>query len=142
MNAKEILTIHQLKYSRQREALIQLLQAETYPITIDQIVDKLKESNNPMNLSTVYRIIESLYEHDIIEKNYSSISNSTLIQLHTPQHQHYLICQICHNMFPLDNCPMHEIVNNIEDTKHFKVISHNLEIIGICETCQNKAQVV
>ncbi len=141
MKAKDILATHQLKYSRQREALIQLLQQEEYPMTIDQIVDKLKQAKNPMNLSTVYRIVESLYEHDIIEKNYSSISNSTLIQLHTPHHQHYLICQECHKMFPLDNCPMHEIVESIEEYKNFKVISHNLEIIGICEACQNKTQV-
>lgn len=141
MNAKEILVINQLKYSRQREALINLLQKESYPMTIDQIVDKLKEDKNPMNLSTVYRIVESLYEHDIVEKNYSSINNATLIQLHTPHHQHYLICQMCHKMFPLEDCPIHTKIHSIEESRHFKIISHNIEIIGICEECQRKAQV-
>lgn len=141
MIAKEILSLNQLKYSRQREALINLLQKEAYPMTIDQIVEKLKENKHPMNLSTVYRIVESLYDHHIIEKNYSSVNNATLIQLHTPHHQHYLVCQMCHKMFPIENCPMHTIIDSIEDSKHFKVISHNLEIIGICEECQNKAQV-
>lgn len=141
MKAKEILSLNQLKYSRQREALIELLQQEVLPMSIDQIIEKLKKSKHPMNQSTVYRIIESLNEHHIVEKNYSSISNSTLIQLHTPHHQHYLMCQMCHKMFPIDNCPIHDVIDSIEIAKDFKIISHNLEIIGICSTCQKKAQV-
>jgi len=141
MKAKEILSLNQLKYSRQREALIELLQQEALPMSIDQIIEKLKKSKHPMNQSTVYRIIESLNEHHIVEKNYSSISNSTLIQLHTPHHQHYLMCQMCHKMFPIDNCPIHDVIDSIEIAKDFKIISHNLEIIGICSTCQKKAQV-
>lgn len=141
MKAKEILSLNQLKYSRQREALIELLQQEALPMSIDQIIEKLKKSKHPMNQSTVYRIIESLNEHHIVEKNYSSISNSTLIQLHTPHHQHYLMCQMCHKMFPIDNCPIHDVIDSIEIAKDFKIISHNLEIIGICASCQKKAQV-
>lgn len=140
MKAKEILSLNQLKYSRQREALIELLQQEALPMSIDQIIEKLKKSKHPMNQSTVYRIIESLNEHNIVEKNYSSISNSTLIQLHTPHHQHYLMCQMCHKMFPIDNCPIHDVIDSIEIAKDFKIISHNLEIIGICASCQKKAQ--
>ncbi|HET6785093.1 MAG TPA: Fur family transcriptional regulator [Erysipelotrichaceae bacterium] len=140
MKAKEILSLNQLKYSRQREALIELLQQEALPMSIDQIIEKLKKSKHPMNQSTVYRIIESLNEHHIVEKNYSSISNSTLIQLHTPHHQHYLMCQMCHKMFPIDNCPIHDVIDSIEIAKDFKIISHNLEIIGICASCQKKAQ--
>ena len=93
-----------------------------------------------MNQSTVYRIVDSLYKHNIVEKNYSSISNSTQIQLHTPHHQHYLVCQMCHKMFPIESCPIHEAIDSIEITKNFKIISHNLEIIGLCESCQKKAQ--
>ncbi len=141
MKPKEILSLNQLKYSRQREALIELLQHEALPMSIDQIIDKLKLSKHPMNQSTVYRIIDSLNEHHIVEKNYSSISNSTLIQLHTPHHQHYLMCQMCHKMFPIDNCPIHDVIDSIEIAKDFKIISHNLEIIGICASCQKKAQV-
>jgi len=141
MNAKEILSLNKLKYSHQREALIELLQQEVLPMSIDQIIEKLKKSKHPMNQSTVYRIIESLNEHHIVEKNYSSISNSTLIQLHTPHHQHYLMCQMCHKMFPIDNCPIHDAIDSIEVEKDFKIISHNLEIIGICASCQKKAQV-
>lgn len=141
MKPKEILRLNQLKYSRQREALIELLQQEALPMSIDQIIDKLKLSKHPMNQSTVYRIIDSLNEHHIVEKNYSSISNSTLIQLHTPHHQHYLMCQMCLKMFPIDNCPIHDVIDSIEIAKDFKIISHNLEIIGICASCQKKAQV-
>jgi len=140
MKAKEILSLNKLKYSRQREALIELLQQEALPMSIDQIIEKLKKVKHPMNQSTVYRIIESLNEHHIVEKNYSSISNSTLIQLHTPHHQHYLMCQMCHKMFPIDNCPIHDVIDSIEVAKDFKIISHNLEIIGICASCQKKAQ--
>ena len=141
MKAKDILSHHQLKYSRQREALIELLHDEDYPMTIDQIVERLRDLKNPMNVSTVYRIVESLFEHQIVDKNYSSVSNSTLIQLKKSHHHHYLICQSCHKMIPLIDCPIHDIVHSIEDKQHFKVISHSLEIIGICYECQNKAQV-
>lgn len=141
MKPKEILSLNHLKYSRQREALISLLQQEVLPISIDEIIDKLKQSKHPMNQSTVYRIVESLHEHTIVEKNYSSISNSTLIQLSKPHHLHYLVCQSCHKMFPIDSCPIHDAIDVIEQSNKFKVLSHNLEIIGMCESCQKKAQV-
>lgn len=141
MKPREILSLNRLKYSRQREALINLLQQEILPMSIDQIIDKLKQSKHPMNQSTVYRIVDSLHEHTIVEKNYSSISNSTLIQLSTPHHLHYLVCHSCHKMFPIESCPIHDVIDSIELSNNFKVISHNLEIVGICQSCQKKAQV-
>ena len=72
LKAREILSINRLKYSKQREALIDLLQKENLPMSIDEIIDKLKIGKSPMNQSTVYRIVDSLYKHNIVEKNYNA----------------------------------------------------------------------
>lgn|SRR5690554_1741667 len=136
INARKILFNHNLKFSKQREQVINELALLEQPISVEELYDNLKKQGNHMNLSTVYRTIDALHSHKIIEKVYSSLKNSHLIQLSHAHHQHYLVCIYCHAMIPIDYCPMEQLMDHIKDTYDFKVISHQLEISGVCHNCQ------
>jgi Fur family ferric uptake transcriptional regulator len=133
--AKRILEINKLKYSRQRESVIDLLSELEQPVSVETCYDLLKEKGESMNLSTVYRTVDTLHQHHIIDKVYNSITNTTMVQIIKNHHQHYIICVSCHKMIPIDFCPMEQILENVENKYHFKVTAHQLEISGYCKEC-------
>lgn len=138
LNAKKILQLHNLKYSKQRVQIIEALEKLEQPISVDELHDLLKASGKIMNLSTVYRTIETLSTAGLIEKVYSSMLNNNLIQLTKKHHQHYLMCVSCHKMTPIDYCPMKELLEYIDETYDFEVTAHQLEISGYCSECKEK----
>jgi len=138
INAKKTLQLHDLKYSKQREQIIEALANLHQPISVEELYSLLKSSGKLMNLSTVYRTVDALSTSGLVEKVYNSITNNNLIQLSQNHHQHYLMCVSCHKMIPIDYCPMKELLDYIDKTYEFEVTSHQLEISGYCKECKEK----
>jgi Fur family ferric uptake transcriptional regulator len=137
-NAKKTLQLHDLKYSKQREQIMESLSTIHQPVSVEELYDMLKSSGKSMNLSTVYRTVETLSGAGLVEKVYSSITNNNLIQLAQNHHQHYLMCINCHKMIPIDYCPMKELLDYIDENYEFEVTAHQLEISGYCKECKEK----
>lgn len=137
-NAKKTLQLHDLKYSKQREQILDLLVSLDQPVSIEELHDLLKDSKKSMNLSTVYRSVDTLSNAGLIEKVYNSVTNTYLIQLVQNHHQHYLMCINCHKMIPIDYCPMKELLDYIDSNYQFEVTNHQLEINGYCKECKQK----
>lgn len=136
MDARTVLSKHQLKVTKQRLSVLECLMHEDQPLSAEQVYLKLKENNSMINLSTVYRMIESFVSAGILEKSTHPLTQSVMVKYHHHQHQHYLLCESCHRFIPLEDCPLHPIIHNLEHEYHFKVRSHQLEIVGLCEQCQ------
>jgi Fur family ferric uptake transcriptional regulator len=137
-SAKELLSRVNLKYTKQREIILDALRDLKVPVSVEQLDDYCRSHQLPINLSTIYRTIDSLSQVNLIHKTYNSITQSTLVELVAPTHKHYLVCVECHSMIPIKMCPMHEILDTIENDYAFEVISHQLEISGLCASCAKK----
>lgn len=137
LNAKDILQKYGLRYTKQREALLSLLIQAEHPLTAEQCFHALSLDNQSINLSTVYRILDQLSLEHIIEKSYNSLQQGHVFSFILGTHRHYMLCTKCHQMYPLEVCPMHEVIETIEKTYGFKVNSHQLELTGICRSCQS-----
>jgi Fur family transcriptional regulator, ferric uptake regulator len=134
-SSRNLLEKAELKYSRQREALLDLLKEQSTPITIEQLDDLVKKRNLSINLSTIYRVLDAFLKHDMIEKTFNVPAQSYVIELKHSHHRHYLICLDCQKMIPIHHCPMHDIVEQIEKEQNFHVSAHQLEIYGYCSEC-------
>lgn len=136
--AIDILNKHHIKYSKQRESLIDVLLVQDQPITMEHLYEKVKASNASINLSTVYRIVDTLDAHHVLEKSYNTITQANMVKIKKGSHTHYLVCVSCHQLIPIETCPMSSIIKNVETTYGFKVASHQLEISGTCQNCLTK----
>jgi Fur family transcriptional regulator, ferric uptake regulator len=141
-NTKELLARVNLKYTKQREIIIDALRDLKVPVTVEKLDDYCRQHQHPINLSTIYRTIDSLSQVNLIHKTYNSITQTTMIELVAPTHKHYLVCVECHKMIPIKMCPMHSILDSIEADYDFVVASHQLEISGLCSACAKKKNVV
>lgn len=138
MNARETLSKYQLKYSKQREILLEILQDSHEPMSVDDLLEQLRLKNVSMNQSTVYRIIDHFCAHRIVEKTSSTLHPKHFYAVIRLDHHHYLYCQACHTRIPLDACPMEAWLKDVEDSHGFQMTQHHIEIIGLCAECQQK----
>lgn len=136
MNIKELLKAKNLRVTKQRKQILQILEIENNPISAEEIFNKLKDLSN-MDLSTIYRNLNILEDKNILLKT-TNIDGISYYQLNNDQHKHFITCNICHKKFLIENCPIHELEDSIEKETGFMITGHNFEFTGICPACQKK----
>jgi len=132
----KILKENNLKNTPSRELILNVIKKNTLPITAEDVYQIVNKKNN-VNLSTVYRTLNTLCNKGVIMKQMMH-DKKTYYQLTGHNHKHILVCEICGSKTPIEDCPMHHLEDKIEKETGFKIKGHNLEILGICKSCQQK----
>jgi len=125
--------------SKNMDEVISILQKQSLPICIDDIYTQIKKKNTSVSLSTIYRIVEKLINHNIVRKTTILDNNKALYELVKDEHQHYMICVKCKKMIPIDICPIEEFKKHIAGETGFNITGHKFELYGECETCSPKS---
>lgn len=121
---EELLKNKNLKQTKQRIEILKLIEKLDINATKKNILE-----NTNIDKSTVYRTLETLIENNIIEK---SINHKNELYYEIKQeHKHYIKCIKCHKKEEIHICPVKTV-----EKKGFKIVSHKIEIDGICNTCQ------
>ena len=122
-----------LKATRQRVAVLSVLIDALLPLTINQIRTKL---DIDMDLSTLYRTLDTFFEKDLISKTVPLEPSQIVYELKRDGHKHYLICVKCHEMKIVKGCPIHDYEHEVESKTGYIIQRHQLELYGICPSCQ------
>ena len=132
----ELLKDHKLKSTPKRETIITVMENHSQPMTIEQIHD-LASNVTAMNLSTVYRTITTLYDHNIVQETINQEGKS-YYQLNRHKHEHYLICRSCKKIIPFECCPLQDLEERLQKETGFQITDHKLEFSGLCPDCQKQ----
>lgn len=127
-----------LKVTRQRAAILSVLQEATGSLTADEIFLTLKQNDQTFGLSTVYRALSSLEEHDLVCRS-DLPGSSQCYFLKTAEHRHRLVCVRCKHSILLDGCPVEQFAAKVGGENGFLITGHSFEIFGICPDCQREA---
>lgn len=127
-----------LKSTKSRKAILDILIKSNQPIAAEQIFLALKEKNIDINLSTVYRTLESLESKDLVTKISIIDDDRMLFEYNQLDHRHYLVCLDCKKIITIQNCPLGSYEKTLEDKTHFNIIGHKLYLYGYCEECQKR----
>ena len=133
---KEVLQREGVKSTKHRYAILELLEHSEYPLTVDEIFLSLKEKTDSINLSTVYRTLETFTSKNIVIKTNRVDDGKSRYELNHHQHKHHLFCVSCHKMIAIEECPIGELQQIIKSKIDFDVTGHNLEIYGYCHNCK------
>ncbi|MBS4759786.1 MAG: transcriptional repressor [Clostridium sp.] len=126
------------RYSKNRNDVIECLENESFPLTIDEIYSNLKQKNDKLSLSTIYRITEKLSSLNIVKKSFMLDDNKARFELMKEKHHHYMICTKCKKMIPIDGCPVEKVEEDIARSTGFNITGHKFELYGECSDCIKK----
>lgn len=122
-----------MRMSKNKEHIIEILKNSNKALNVHEIFDIITKKEK-INLSTVYRCINSLCNENIISKEIRNDKKS-YYTLNLEKHKHSLICDMCKEEIVLDFCPINQISQNIKDKIGFDIKMHSLQITGICKKC-------
>jgi Fur family ferric uptake transcriptional regulator len=137
---KEIIKKNSMKYTRQRELILETLyNSQDSHFTPESLYLLIKEKYPKLNIgiATVYRTLNLLEESELA----GSISfgiHGKKYEFGVKEHHDHIICKECGEILEFIDEEIETRQNEIVKKYGYKIISHNLQIFGICPTCQKK----
>ncbi|MDJ0800819.1 MAG: Fur family transcriptional regulator [Calothrix sp. MO_167.B12] len=121
-------------HTRSQERILRLLKTIKQGISAQDIYVKLRNRNQSMGLATVYRSLETLKLEGLVQMR--TLATGEALYSLTKQDKHHLTCLQCGTSITINQCPAHELEEQLEDNHHFKIFYHTLEFFGLCKKCQ------
>lgn len=134
-----ILEEKDLKKTGHRLLVLNILKNSEKFLSADAIFMTMKEEDESISLSTVYRILETFTTKGIVSAVNVEFSKKVLYELAHDTHGHRLICTNCHKVVYVEECPVHNFEDTISKRYDFNILRHKLDFYGLCSEC--KAQI-
>ena len=125
-----------IKYSRQRESIVNFLASRTDHPTAETIYQNIKKEFPNISLGTVYRNLAQLAENGDILK-ISTSANKEHFDGFVHRHFHF-VCNKCDKIYDVDLDGMDEIKNQAAEKLNADIEDYSLIFYGICENCSSK----
>jgi Fur family ferric uptake transcriptional regulator len=123
-----------VKRTRSQERILNLLKTLKQAVSAQDIYVELRNRNQGVGLATVYRALESLKLEGVVQVR--TLANGESLYSSAQEDQHHLTCLQCGISTPIDECPVHQLESQLQQSYHFKVFYHTLEFFGLCDRCQ------
>lgn len=129
---KVILDSNDYSVTRQRLQVFDSLFSQE-PMTIHQIVAKL---HGTVDRASVYRTIDLFEKLGIAQRINIGWKYKIELSDKFSDHHHHLTCTICGKVIPINAEELEGFINRIAGSENFLAANHQIEIQGICSTCQ------
>lgn len=127
-----------IKLTKQRQEILDLIQASSGHMTADEIHTKLKSQQVAIGIATVYRNLNVLYEEKLINR----VRHPELGYIYDKNiHDHYHFrCVQCNKIQDVSIKYQKGLHDIVENDLGGKVMSHGINFEGICKDCLEKEQ--
>ncbi|WP_418963763.1 Fur family transcriptional regulator [Cetobacterium sp.] len=125
-----------MKFSKQRELILNYILNSHEHLTADTIYADLKKDNPELSLGTVYRNLTKLTEMGAIKK--VSLPNQVdKFDKNLEPHAH-LICDECGSVTDIDIPEVKSFIDKVSKDEDILINRYNISFNGICKKCKNK----
>lgn len=125
-----------MNYSRQREIILETLQANVVHPTAEYLYAILKAKAPNISLATLYRNLNQLADNGVIKK-IDGLEAPSHYDHNTREHYHF-ICDECKRVFDVSSDVAPDIVRKAEEETGFIIKKHDIIFNGICRDCLEK----
>ena len=119
--------------TRSQERIFNLLKTMNRAISAQDIYMELRNRDQNLGLATVYRSLDALKLEGVVQVR--TLATGESLYSSVLQDQHHLTCLNCGQSIPIDECPVHQLETELQNSHHFKIYYHTLEFFGICDRC-------
>lgn len=130
------LTNGDLRPSKQRGRILELLQSTGIHPTAQWIYDQLIKEFPNLSMGNVYRNIKILVEQRLIKKiDFGSTFDR--FDANISRHYHF-VCETCSSITDLQIPYDPRLDDKVNSNTHFKADKHKIQFYGTCEKCSTK----
>ena len=136
---KNIIKADGLKFTSQREAILQTLYENPQHFTSENLYMLVKQKHPDLNIgiATVYRTLALLEESGLVSSISLGIQGKKFEIANKPHHDH-LICEACGKIIEFENEKIEELQHQIAKENDFILTDHLMQLYGICPECRKK----
>ena len=135
-HAHEVLARAGLRRGGARERVIELLASEPCALSAVEIEDALRTQGGRIGRASVYRVLELLVEHGLVER-VSVGEGLTRFErvLAGGEHHHHLVCDQCGRLVAFDDPGLERAINGLSQRLGVRVDAHDVVLRGACADC-------
>lgn len=134
----EYLAEQGLKSTRQRDIILKAFVEAGRHISVEDLHARVKKSNPNIGYATVYRTMKLLARAGIAEEMRFEDGFTRYEYRGSEGHHDHLICTACGRIIEFENERIEQLQQDVARKNRFKVLSHKLELYGLCSDCQEK----
>jgi Fur family ferric uptake transcriptional regulator len=120
-----------------RERVIALLATQPCALTAVEIEDELRASGRATGRASVYRVLELLVEHGLVERVELGDGHARFEPLHPggAHHHHHLVCERCGTLVAFDDPGLERAIAEVSKRLGVRVEHHDVLLRGACGRC-------
>ena len=123
-----------LRPTRQRRAVLDALTSFDDFRSAQEIHEILEDRGERVGLATVYRTLQALAEHDVVD-TLRTEDGEAIYRRCSDTHHHHLVCRDCGATVEVEGPAVERWTSTVADQHGFTDLSHTLEVFGRCPTC-------
>jgi len=124
-----------LKSTPKRIALLEILDKERVYLSPEDIWHRMKKKFRSVGLPTIYRNLEELHAGGILSRVIHPNRQLYYYLCRNEEHHYHFICISCRKVEDVNFCAEKEIEDIVTEGIKGKVLSHILQINGLCSGC-------
>jgi Fur family ferric uptake transcriptional regulator len=136
---KQLLKDNGLKFTIQREVILEMLYSSDEHLTPESLHHLIQEKHPDLNtgIATVYRTLSLLEDSEMVT-SLSFGAQGKKYELGAKDHHDHIICTQCGTISEFVDEEIESRQKKIAEELGFLMQEHSMQIYGICQPCQTK----
>lgn len=123
-----------LRATRQRVTVLGALQQRPDAVTAQDLHMELRQTGEPIGLTTVYRTLTSLSDAGLLDT--FDREGEQAFRLCGDAHHHHLVCETCGQVEEIAAEQVERWVGEVAERHGYEVTGHRADIFGVCAACR------
>ncbi len=124
-----------MRWTPQRQALVEVLLTSDGHITGTELVERCREHDPETTPSTVYRTLDALEEIGLVRHSHGHDGREEFHVLPSTEHGH-LRCEVCGSTWQIEADEARQLTRALARGRGFTVDLSHLTIVGRCAGCR------
>lgn len=136
---EEYLNTHGLKYSRQRELILEHFLDTSGHMTVDDLYRVIHRKHSGIGRTTIYRALKLFVDAQLADAIELKDGLTRFEHKYRHAHHDHMICTECGTILEFLSPEIERLQDEIADAYGFHIESHRHQIFGLCQKC-NRAR--
>lgn len=134
------LHVQGLKLTSERVGLLREIFAIHYHFDADELLLKMKQRRAKISRATIYRTLELLVRSGLVRRVHLGEDHYHYERVTEDSHHDHLICTACGSVIEFHDEELQARQERVCEKRRFTPTSHNLQILGICDSCTRRGE--